>query len=109
MTKEEILEGNRLIAEFMGGKFYRDTPLLLMVPVISPAGNKIKCIDKLRYHESFDWLIPVAKKAAHHVRVNDRGFSMQKRIHEALNTFDIEALYGSVITFINWYNTTTTL
>jgi hypothetical protein len=62
MTQKEIEAGNKLIAEFMGGKFYEDTPTILETHIVSPAGNAIKCIDKLRYHFSFDWLMPVVEK-----------------------------------------------
>lgn len=55
--------GNRLIAEYMGGVFHKDMPSLLETPIISPvSGNYITCIDKLKYHSSWDWLMPVVIK-----------------------------------------------
>lgn len=45
MTQEEILKGNKLIAEFMGNKFTHC--------------SSIKCV---KYHSSWDWLMPVVEK-----------------------------------------------
>lgn len=80
MTQEEILEGNRLIAEFMGGKYGKGThrgikanaELLGKLPqheiwlpihgivrqdTIELGKGKI-----MKYHSSWDWLMPVVEK-----------------------------------------------
>lgn len=62
MTQQEILEGNKLIAEFMGATFnedgtYDEYPNEMRGEVW---GNKID--NFLKYHESFDWLMPVVEK-----------------------------------------------
>lgn len=56
MTTKEINEGNKLIAEFMGGKLidiYYDIPNLPLAVY-----NK----DCLSYYSSWDWLMPVCIK-----------------------------------------------
>lgn len=62
MEQQQIISGNRIIAEFMGGKFFTDTPTILEAHIVSPSGGAVKCIDKLKYHSSWDWLMPVVEK-----------------------------------------------
>ncbi len=62
MTQDQILENNRIIAGFMGGVWNKKLTTLLEVPVKSPLGNLITCIDKLKYHSSWDWLMIVVNK-----------------------------------------------
>ena len=63
--KQNILKGNKLIAEFMGGKFFKDTEMILEIKVLNPTtGNYISCADKLQYHSSWNWLMPVVEKIA---------------------------------------------
>lgn len=63
LTYKEIFKRNGVIAEYMGGIFYKDTPLILEIPIKSPVtGNNITCIDKLKYHSSMDWLYEVYQK-----------------------------------------------
>lgn len=62
----DIEQGNKLIAEFMGGK--------LKHQIISAIGDRmqnddiwlpfhgIRIIKELKYHSSWDWLMPVVKK-----------------------------------------------
>lgn len=56
MTQEEILEGNRLIAEFMRSDVVYDgiTFSIALDPLY----------DNTKYHSSWDWLIPVLYKVA---------------------------------------------
>lgn len=58
MTKEEILEGNKLIAEFMQLKKLMDT--LWINPVLACS------TDHLAYHESWGWIMPVIVKISEH-------------------------------------------
>ena len=71
MTQEEILEGNKLIAEFMGGKevdWFSER--VIMIPysdelTIHNYFGKAKgyMLDReIKYHSSWDWLMPVLDK-----------------------------------------------
>lgn len=63
MTTEKIIEGNKAIAEFMGAVFYNDTPMIMRQTINSPTtGNIITCADKLKYHSSWDWIMPVVEE-----------------------------------------------
>lgn len=84
MTEKEIISGNKLIADFdlMDGSVYTDMGWL----------------KACKYHTSWDWLIPVAKKCidTHHDNGQD--------IFEALHKCDIETLHKAIVEFIKWYN-----
>lgn len=68
MKKEQILEGNELIAKFMGGKFTlvrSHTPNVEFKkhPRQDRNFNSLSMHPKLlSYHKSFDWLMPVVEK-----------------------------------------------
>ena len=72
MTQEEILEGNKLIAEFMEGKpeqWYpenKDTGSsgihYYFSKDKSPTNEKYIGEYALKYHSSLDWLMPVVEK-----------------------------------------------
>lgn len=126
MKEQEIIEGNKLIAEFMGASFHEDTPMILKKHVVSPAGNAIKCADKLRYNSSWDWLMPVVEKIANldnvcAFRIGYSGMvNLGMRSKYVVSQIDdwidrefasnsgqqtlIECTYQSVVDFIKWYN-----
>ena len=115
---EEIIEENKLIAEFMGaveqeflGKnrffFYKNSRI----------ENLAYLPSELKFHSSWDWLMPVAEKITNElnysVELNSLGTNnwrfavysggslvCQSRLLET----PIEAIYTAVIEFIKWYN-----
>lgn len=52
MTQEEILEGNKIIAEFM-----TDEPAILQQDL-----RKAGTLESMHYHEYWDWLLPAIFK-----------------------------------------------
>lgn len=96
---DEIQEGNRLIAEFMGDNVNYEYNRQ------SPSNKTVKKI--LRYHTSWDWLMPVIKKIKDWVPVNNMGISLYQPINKELQLLDIETTFNAVIKFITWYNQTT--
>lgn len=67
MTNREILEGNKLIAEFMGfeknGNIYTNKPRSYPSSLFLYKGLNNKVMeDDLRFHSSWDWLMPVVRK-----------------------------------------------
>ncbi len=118
MTNEEILEGNKLIAEFMGGK-------LVKSPCGIHVGFQVFSFDNgpempeswLKYNIYWDWLMPVVEK------MEDMGycFTSDPWSHQLIEygsgdekiiithefdskTSKIEDLYYTVILFIKWHN-----
>ena len=83
MTQEEIIEGNKTIAEFMD---MQNNPF-------PPE------VDELRYHTSWDWLMPVVEKIS---EVAAGGITYD--IHQTLAVANMEKSYKSIIEFIEWYN-----
>ena len=107
MTTKEILEGNRLIAEFMGVK-----------PKDVGYSNPMYCIEgrhyfhrELRYSKSWDWLMPVAIKCVN-INLNEflildkDGFINVLDINFEIASDPIGYLYEKVLSFINWYQST---
>tara|TARA_R110002012_G_scaffold90861_3_gene221814 strand:- start:1122 stop:1445 length:324 start_codon:yes stop_codon:yes gene_type:complete len=56
----ETMEDNRLIAEFMGLTNHHDDSSIMVAK--TPQGNEVVPIDSLKYHASWDWLMPVVQK-----------------------------------------------
>ncbi len=88
------MKDNKLIAEFWGmvlgedGTMYYDDAENFFPPTPT---------DKLKFHTSWDWLIPVVDKCfqeeGKHYVIND-----------ALLTINIEEVYDAVVKFIKEYN-----
>jgi len=103
MTQEEIIKGNKLIAEFMGHKkAHKASSLYRNVTSINFMSGELQEFNygenQLKYHLSFDWLMPVAKKCI------DSYHDMRFDIFQALDDVNINKLWVSCVNFIQWYN-----
>lgn len=60
MEQNEILQGNKLIADFMGieTKVYTDRPSMIYYSY----NGFMNTIDQMKYHLSWDWLMPIIEK-----------------------------------------------
>lgn len=115
---------NRLIAEFMGGLYGVDTKGRECIDFFNGVTlrNRIR-IEHLRYHSSWDWLMPVIQKISEERLIGaqdykdvcyPRTFGMpyiDGRYMFRFNGFSlhhgttwIEAAYAAVIEFIEQYN-----
>lgn len=123
MTKEEIIEGNKLIAEFMGLSTMLNAGDGYTFPFPITHGDfdslyQTDCGfgEDLIYHESWDWIIPVVEKiqslgaidfvisVGHSVVVSwDDGTAYFEQTKGSGNK-SIETVYAAVILFIKWYN-----
>jgi len=94
MTREQITEGNKLIAEFM---------------LLQPNSKKTFWYDKannkghneLHYHTSWDWLKPVVNE------IFTYGFAHSERVKHFTKmsiVVDIEPCWESCVNFIKWHN-----
>jgi hypothetical protein len=90
MKEEDILEGNKLIVDFMDHdkEYMQETDTY---------GS---------YHESWDWLMPVIKKIQ--VVLKDLivpfGNEDYDTITDSLLRIEIEECFESVVEFIKWFN-----
>jgi hypothetical protein len=85
-------DNNKLIAEFMG------------YPNISNDEDKRDYLeDYVKYHKSWDWLMPVVDKIENYLsdNVGKVGY-----FDECLSSNDLEVRYQAVVEFINQYNKT---
>ncbi len=127
---EEIIEGNRLIAEFMSdGKLYPH-PARILEGQNAPMGYNFseplgwRNKNSLQYHTSWDWLMPVVEKIEiinHDLYsfeivccrsiitefVNDNDDLLkctQKQIVRVTADTKIQSAWQAVTQFIKWYN-----
>ena len=82
------IENNRLIAEFMGEYI--------------PPQAKYGDMNFWKYHESWDWLMPIIRK------INNTGLYHKKykniNLASSLLTGYLLSVYEQIIEFIIWYN-----
>lgn len=124
MTEEKILEGNKAIAEFMGGEWIKDDYNEWGYKIKTPHWNKLQKPEALQYHSSWDWLMPVVDKIMEiditpvpnwtgyrmeivprgYVKIN--GFPMPPIFRNvSIEGSLINATWYTVVDFITWYNT----
>lgn len=113
MTPEEIIKGNRLIAEFMRNsegysiiKYNKDRFLYDNPKLIEHAP-----IEALDYHCSYDWIMPVVEKIESIENINItinfkscRIFNFTDSIVYTITDLKINSIYLAVIGFIKWYH-----
>lgn len=110
MTPEEIIENNKLIAEFFtDGKTVR-TAGGARAYVINGMPTKK---DRLQFYLSWDWLMPVVEKIESLdcvVEITETFCHIYKENVGWINSdkgnckTKIESVYKAVIQFINWHN-----
>lgn len=115
----DTISGNKLIAEFMGSTILCDGSVHTCI-IYKKDGYKFPdgtngraSLEKLEYHTSWDWLMPVIDKIAslgYIVERIDHPKYVSCRIYRADDKVDSckliinDAVYKSVIQFIQWYN-----
>ena len=96
------MKDNKLIAEFMG---FQQTNLgwydNLETIKFNSDGNTF---DELKYHSSWDWLMPVVEKCRLDSRCEHDEDIFWDAIHWALEECSIENTYDAVVRFIKQYN-----
>ena len=102
------MKDNKLIAEFMGAK-----PLVLGGSTEYEMYGVLDCIedgvdekhyyidDEMRFHESWDWLIPVVESCFERLDARDTSADEIKR---QLLVCNMSGVYDAVVEFINQYN-----
>lgn len=107
-------ENNKLIAEFMGYALYEGYSYI--VPhydsYVGVDGNMhetpIHHIHSLKFHTSWDWLMPVVHKIVADYEFNEQEELSDNEYRESLMDIVpfgiISDVYESVVEFIKWYN-----
>ena len=103
LTDKEIIEGNELIAIFMGAKYNKTSGWEFSVF----GGPYSHCNNKLKFNLSWDWLIPVIDKITSMDGYIEFKASTSSMVSEGgiyINTKFIENTWKDVVEFIKWYN-----
>lgn len=104
MNKEEVIEGNRLIAEFMKAVHDSMTGYWFYIPkecikyrtsILAPTTKE------LEFHSSWNWLMPVINKLK---EVTEEPEDLDP-LKEVLWWGNIEDVFQEVVQQIKWYNT----
>jgi hypothetical protein len=109
-------ENNKLIAEFMhvdGSHLWTNKTTLTngkgywvsqeFQGIEYPDGNDVLFPHEMKFHASWDWLMPVVEK------ILNKGYTLQgvnltQKIRLHLSTPHLLHTYNAVVEFINWYN-----
>lgn len=106
----ETTEGNKLIAKFM--EVTNEISDLYYLPQFGHYFNSYGNIEfnevfrstELKYHSSWDWLMPVVEKCLT-ISVESEEYEIHYAfIHNALWSINIKSVFDEVVEFIKWYN-----
>jgi hypothetical protein len=92
----EIIEGNKLIAEFMGERVIKEPYFDNKLPVISGEDG----YKQTKYHTSWDWLMPVIEKIKNSYYL----YIQYEMVESELCKLEIKATWLAVVEFLKWYN-----
>lgn len=116
-------QNNRMIAEFMGGKFYGQTQFIINKNEVWLPFHGVCRLDtngkRVSYHTSWNWLMPVVEKiesledenrcakynfncVQSFVEIIDNETSEEIIEIDLDNKFD--STYQAIVQFIEWYN-----
>ena len=112
------MENNKRIAEFMGiEEAYNpngnDWVLKKTTPDINGDTDILECCknNDLKYHSSWDWLLPVVEKCLekHNNLIDGRDVidTSYSSIAQALQVVSLKETYKAVVEFIKWHNKAT--
>jgi hypothetical protein len=119
MTEQEIIEGDKLIAEFMGWKQKSGSDEWAGFWIIFPdekSNNDMLCESEyLRFHKSWDWLMPVWTKFRFIDITNIVVGSQAKTANQQHNQLigvvgkfiafqPIECAFDKMVQVIRWFN-----
>lgn len=115
MDKNKIIEGNKLIAIFDDLVLHTDDPEY--GEVFYHKGDKYKInrypIHELKYHSSWDWLMPIWKKLGSLLYARKEDFTKEQyqqaniytvHILTAFREVNIESAFNWISETIQWYN-----
>ncbi len=102
---DNVIEGNKLIAEFMGMRctnknypyVFRDETKEIGKTLLGAYCENMD-YDYLKYHSSWDWLMPVCK---HIIKMYS---DKRERIFFGLHRVDIDLTWQAVVDFITFWN-----
>lgn len=94
------MEKNKLIAEFMGMNLHHNDKSMMVRKTLQ--GNEVLYIDKLEYHTSWDWLMPVVSKCLNVYHIEEKNDDLNFNFYDSIG--NLEYTYKVVVEFIKEYN-----
>lgn len=118
MDKDYILNGNKLIAEFIGTLKSPNKETIWFKNYNPILNKKMVFINQLKYHDSWDWLMTCVEKIEEmdvvasfqieqptiYIWASSESSTFEDIEVDIFNRSKIEAVYEACIKFINWYN-----
>jgi hypothetical protein len=111
LSTEQILEGNRMIAEFMGGRIQKNGNI---ARVESDGLEWSSHPSTLRYHSDWNKIMPVIKKINNwNIKDNPEVIvdnsvkaylDVRRPLYKALHSIDILTTYESVVAILKWHD-----
>ncbi|MDA9302834.1 hypothetical protein N9Q25_00410 [bacterium] len=98
------MKSNKVIAEFMGMTYGDPNDDSVMIQMTSQ-GNEVVPIESMKYHSSWDWLMPVVGKLLdldEPASASDHRY----RLKDALVETNIDSMYDMAVEFIKKHNDT---
>ncbi len=111
--QDQIQKTNLKIAEFMNEELFHEEHDTKMFRIWDGNTYKLYSQKDLLYHESWDWLMPVVEMIERFngifISIEDTWCAVEldsydKPMIENEDDTKIEAVYESVLDFIDWYN-----
>ena len=102
------LEGNKIIAQFMGGTI--EPPLNIWIfPKETEPPYALMALEQFKYHCSWDWLMPAWFKFQDTVETMEAPFrnyreGIQQSFMSGIDAGEILLCYSALLEGINWYN-----
>jgi hypothetical protein len=123
---KEYVEGNIIIAKFMGARIEHDYSFIenvqdglgyYFLKENAPENDLRYSTSGIKYHTSWDWLMPVVEKIenfgncdiqihSHIFYINFENGNYKKDFHRYENLTKLEMVWLAVVEFIKWYDET---
>ena len=98
------MKDNKLIAEFMGMTYGDPNDNSVMIQM-THQGNEVIPVNSIKYHTSWDWLMPVVREVLTIVNINLINYCVKELKFCVLDN-DIDGAFEEVVEFINYLNKT---
>ena len=98
------MKDNKLIAEFMGMTYADPNDNSVMIQM-THQGNEVIPVNSIKYHTSWDWLMPVVREVLTIVDINLVNYFVDELKFCVLDN-DIDGAFEEVVEFINYLNKT---
>lgn len=117
MTQQQILEGNKQIALFMGFTESMSKYSIMSQDkiLVYRRGTEIHTDNSLSYHDNWDWIMPVVETIEslgystymfprNEITIKENNTISAKNIAKVQHPAKLTAMFEACVQFVNWYN-----